>query len=221
MRQTPVGFKAEKLDLEGVISQPDELEGPFPAVLICHAEPHLGGTMESPVVAALVQGLADHGLLTLRFNYRGVGSSERETSLGPGEMEDTRAALKVLLSWPTVDRNRVAIVGYSFGAGISVRVLMREEKVLRAGVAISPPLELPPLGLQGVTKLGKLRRPLQVIIGQDDGLTKPDKLKEWAESWGNEGISTVVIEGADRSWQGKRNALSRTVSEFLTKAFQS
>ena len=216
-----MGFKAEKLDLEGVISQPDELEGPFPAVLICHAEPHLGGTMESPVVAALVQGLADHGLLTLRFNYRGVGSSERETSLGPGEMEDTRAALKVLLSWPTVDRNRVAIVGYSFGAGISVRVLMREEKVLRAGVAISPPLELPPLGLQGVTKLGKLRRPLQVIIGQDDGLTKPDKLKEWAESWGNEGISTVVIEGTDRSWQGKRNALSRTVSEFLTKAFQS
>ena len=177
--------------------------------------------MESPVVKVLVQGLAERGLLTLRFNYRGVGSSEGETSLGPGEVEDTRAALKVLRSWPTVDRNRVGVVGYSFGAGISVRVLMREEKVLRAGVAISPPLELPPLGLEGITKLDKLRRPLQVIIGQDDGLTKPDKLKEWAENWENEGISTVVIEGTDRSWQGKRNVLSRTVSEFLTHAFQS
>ena len=221
MRQTPVGFKVNKLDLEGVIGEPEEIEAPFPAVLICHPEPHLGGTMESPVVTALVQGLANQGLLTLRFNSRGVGASEGETSLGPGEMEDARAALKLLHSWPTVDRDRLAVAGYSFGAGISVRMLVREEKVLRAGVAISPPLELPPLGLEGIPRLDKLRRPLQVIIGGDDGLTRPDKLKEWTDGLGNPGISTVIVEGTDRSWQGKRSALSRHVSEFLTKAFAS
>ena len=216
-----MGFRAGKLDLEGVISQPDELEGPFPAVLICHPEPHLGGTMESPVIAALVQGLAARGLLTLRFNYRGVGASEGETGLGPGEMEDARAALRLLRSWPTVDRNRVAVAGYSFGAGISVRVLVREEKSLRAGVAISPPLELPPLGLEGVPRLDKLKRPLQVLIGANDRLTRPDKLKEWVDGWGNAGLRTVIVEGADRSWEGKRNALSRHVSEFLTESFRS
>ena len=219
MRQTPIGFRASKLSLEGVISQPDEMSGPFPGVLICHPEPHLGGTMESPVIDALVRGLADWGLLTLRFNYRGVGSSEGATSMGPGEMEDARAALKVLRSWPGVDRGRTAVVGYSFGAGISVRMLAREQRVLRAGVAISPPLELPPLGLEGVPRLDRLRRPLQVIIGAEDGLTRPDKLTEWAEGWGNEAIRAVVVDGADRSWQGKRSALSRSVAEFLAQAF--
>ena len=221
MRQTPIAFRAGKLNLEGVISQPDEIGGPFPSVLICHPEPHLGGTMESPVIDALAYGLADRGLLTLRFNYRGVGSSDGATSMGPGEMEDARAALKVLRSWPGVDRTHVAVAGYSFGAGISVRLLAREQRVLRAGIAISPPLELPPLGLEGVPKLGSLRRPLQVIIGAEDGLTRPDKLREWADGWGNNAISTVIVAGADRSWQGKRNALSRNVAEFLTQAFGS
>ncbi len=220
MRQTPIAFRAGKLSLEGVISQPDELQGPLPGVLICHPEPHLGGTMESPVIGTLVQALADNGLLTLRFNYRGVGSSEGATSMGPGEMEDARAALKVLRSWPNVDRRRIAVVGYSFGAGISVRMLVRERRVLHAGIAISPPLELPPLGLEGVPKLDGLRRPLLIIIGADDGLTQADKLRDWADGWNNDAINTVITEGTDRSWQGKRSALSRNVTAFLQKAFK-
>ncbi len=52
--------------------------------------------MENNVVVALAEGLQCSGLATLRFNFRGVGSSQESYDEGRGEREDARAALRFL-----------------------------------------------------------------------------------------------------------------------------
>ena len=99
MRQTAIAFKSGKLTLEGVLTIPQELSGPFGALVVCHPLPSLGGDMDVPVVTAVCRAADRQGLATLRFNFRGVGDSEGEFDSGVGEQEDVRAALDVLRRW--------------------------------------------------------------------------------------------------------------------------
>lgn len=218
LRQTPISFTSGAFSLEGVVTQPVDPAGDLPGILLCHPEPHLGGTMASPVIEALVRGLTERGFLTLRFNYRGIGESEGESGLGAGELEDAKAALKILRSWPGVDRKRIAIVGYSFGAGIVVRLALREKKAVRASVAVSPSLILPPLGIQDVKGMGSLERPMLVLIGEEDGLTPPAQLQEWVEGLDNPSVRIMIAPEANRSWEGKRNNMTDRIARFLDES---
>lgn len=217
MRQIPISFKSGGLSLEGVVTQPDT-EGDWVGIVLCSPEPQLGGTMESPVIGALVRGLSERGFATLRFNYRGIGSSEGESGLGHGELDDARAAIKMLQSWPGVDKSKIVTVGYSFGAGINARLALREKKSIRITVCVSPPLTLPPLGLQALHDLNSLNYPLLVLIGEKDGLTSPDDLREWVQGLDNSLVQMETVPDADRSWQGKRDELANRIAKFVTRS---
>lgn len=217
MRQIPISFKSGGLSLEGVVTQPDT-EGDWVGIVLCSPEPQLGGTMESPVIGALVRGLSERGFATLRFNYRGIGSSEGESGLGRGELDDARAAMKMLQSWPGVDKSKIVTVGYSFGAGINARLALREKKSIRITVCVSPPLTLPPLGLQALHDLNSLNYPLLVLIGEKDGLTSPDDLREWVQGLDNSLVQMETVPDADRSWQGKRDELANRIAKFVTRS---
>jgi alpha/beta superfamily hydrolase len=60
--------------------------------LICHPNPVQGGTMLNKVVSTLQRTARDAGLITLRFNYRGVGASAGTHDMGSGEVDDAQAA---------------------------------------------------------------------------------------------------------------------------------
>ena len=53
--------------------------------LVCHPHPLGGGTMHNKVVFRAAAGLLDAGLITLRFNFRGVGKSVGTFDNGVGE----------------------------------------------------------------------------------------------------------------------------------------
>ena len=139
MRQTAIEFNSGKLSLEGVLTVPQGLSGPFPALLACHPHPVLGGNMDNPVIMAICKTADSQGIATLRFNFRGVGGSEGEFSNGVGEQEDLKAALNVLRRWPGIDRKRLALVGYSFGGSVVLGGL-RQYKDARSLVLIAPPI---------------------------------------------------------------------------------
>ncbi len=69
--------------LEAIIKEP--AGEPKGVALVCHPHPMGGGTMHNKVVYRAAAGLVDAGLVTLRFNFRGVGASTGEHDDGDGE----------------------------------------------------------------------------------------------------------------------------------------
>ncbi|MDX1497625.1 MAG: alpha/beta fold hydrolase, partial [Salinisphaeraceae bacterium] len=80
-------------------------------------------------------GLAEN-IATLRFNFRGVGSSEGSFDEGIGETEDAYA----MYEWLRAQRPELPLVlaGFSFGAAVALRLAARVEASLL--VSIAPPL---------------------------------------------------------------------------------
>ncbi|MDP2193729.1 MAG: alpha/beta hydrolase, partial [Alphaproteobacteria bacterium] len=121
--------------IEGRFHQ--SLKKTAPVALILSPHPKQGGTMNNRVTHSLFKTFAYKGFSVLKFNYRGVGYSEGVYDEGEGELSDAASALDWLQSiLPMAERFWVA--GYSFGALLSMQLLMRRPE-LEGFIAVSPP----------------------------------------------------------------------------------
>jgi alpha/beta superfamily hydrolase len=110
-----------------------ELRPGAPGAVVCHPHPAFGGRMDTPLVLALADALADAGLSTVRFNFRGIDGSDGTPTGGHLEQDDVRAASAWLRAQGCP---RVALVGYSFGALMAMKALAAGEPAAAyAGVA--------------------------------------------------------------------------------------
>src|SRR5262245_32835592 len=98
--------------LEAILKEP--AGEPRGVALVCHPHPLGGGTMHNKVVFRVAAGLVDAGLITLRFNFRGVGASTGEHNEIEGGREDVRDALDYLSSQYPV--HEITLAGFSFGS---------------------------------------------------------------------------------------------------------
>jgi alpha/beta superfamily hydrolase len=199
----PVAFTSEGLTLEGILRQP--VSAPFPAAAVCHPHPQYGGDMHNYVVVAVCQALAEAGIASLRFNFRGVGRSEGEYGDGLGERADAAAALVYLRQLETVDPDKVSIVGYSFGAAVA---LAAADERVAAVAAISPPS----LG-QSVPDPA-VRCPTLLISGEQDEFAPPASLSALATTIGPH-CQMSVVRGADHFWEGYEKELAQVVAQFF------
>jgi alpha/beta superfamily hydrolase len=108
-----------------------------PIALVMHPHPQHGGTMNSKVAYRLYESFARCGFSVLRFNFRGVGNSEGEFDNGVGELSDAAAALDWLHN-QNPHAESIWISGFSFGAWITMQLLMRRPDVNRF-IAVAPP----------------------------------------------------------------------------------
>jgi alpha/beta superfamily hydrolase len=105
--------------IEALLEEPEDV-APRMSAVVCHPHPLYGGTMHNKVVYRLARGLRRAGIVVLRFNFRGVGSSAGEHGHLEGEIEDARAALAWLRGrYPTLP---FALAGFSFGSGVVTRL---------------------------------------------------------------------------------------------------
>jgi len=112
--------------------------GPFPAAVVCHPHPLMGGTMDNTIVVAVCRVLAARGWAALRFNFRGAGRSAGSFDEGCGETDDVAGAVGFLRAKAEVDASRLAVVGYSFGAGVGLRYAAGENMPRVVRVLDSP-----------------------------------------------------------------------------------
>ena len=113
--------------LEAILKEPDgEVRG---VALVCHPHPLGGGTMHNKVVYRAAAGLLDAGLVTLRFNFRGVGASSGEHDDGDGEKDDVRDALKYLSE--NYPNKEITLAGFSFGSRVGTEVALDDERVMQ------------------------------------------------------------------------------------------
>lgn len=111
-----------------------------PIALVLHPHPLHGGSMNNKVVYNVFQAFKRRGFSVLRFNFRGVGRSQGEYDHGQGELSDAATALDWLQA-QNPDPGQCWLVGFSFGAWISMQLLMRRPEV--AGfISISPPANM-------------------------------------------------------------------------------
>ncbi|OPY70583.1 MAG: Alpha/beta hydrolase family protein [Syntrophorhabdaceae bacterium PtaU1.Bin034] len=129
--------------LEGVLQEGTGEGG----VVICHPHPLYGGSMWSNVVEAIEEGFSEAGFTTLKFNFRGVGSSTGHYDDGVGETDDLLAARRFLEERIGKDTPLV-LAGYSFGAWICSRALAHIEHQKEVFIVALPFSAYSPEGLR-------------------------------------------------------------------------
>ncbi|MBS0589182.1 MAG: alpha/beta hydrolase [Proteobacteria bacterium] len=102
--------------------------------VLCHPHPLQGGTMTNKVVTTLERALREIGLATVRFNFRGVGTSQGTFDDGVGETEDALAVVRWVQSVRPHDA--LWMGGFSFGSYVATRVA--GQRPVRQLIAIAP-----------------------------------------------------------------------------------
>ncbi len=201
-------FNGPEGRIEARLHQSEERNAPIAIVL--HPHPLHGGTMNNKVVYHAFQAFVRNGFSVLRFNFRGVGKSQGAFDHGVGELIDAAAAMDWLqLQCP--DHNSCWIAGFSFGAWISLQLLMRRPEI-DGFVAISPPASsydfnfLSPCPAQGV-----------IIQGTKDKIVKEEivyNLYEKLAKQRNSSVEYVAIEG-DHFFTGNHAALAAAIEGYI------
>jgi alpha/beta superfamily hydrolase len=162
--------------------------------------------MHNDVVDALCDAAVDHGIVALRFNFRGTGRSEGSHDKGIGEQDDVRAALAYLRDLPEVDGARIALAGYSFGAAVAVRAASGSD--IRALIAVSLPTMMP---LDGVS----ITCPALFVSGDEDEYSDADDLTEFVQGLGPQ-AELKLLPGLGHFWFGVERDLQAIIAPFLT-----
>ncbi len=213
MRQAAISFRSKRLTLDGVTSTPEQSNGEWAAVVVCHSHPTLGGSMSDPVVMAICQAADNAGIATLRFNFRGVGESEGQFANGDEEGHDVKAALDVLRKWPNIDGKRVAVAGYSLGAAIILDDLTRLKRA-RAFALVAPTVA----SLRN-PKFASDNRARLVVAGQNDKVAPSLEIQRELDAV-KQPLRFTEMPGADHSMRGQEAEIGKLVSEFLDDALR-
>ena len=208
MRQTAIAFKSKRLTLEGVLALPSDLPQPYPAFVMCHPHPLLGGNMDHSVVSTVCRAVSEAGFASFRFNFRGVERSEGEFKNGEDVHHDIKAALRMMRRWPGVDGRRVALGGYSFGAGAILRGL-RHFRSARSLVLIAPPLSS-----IGDSRIVNDKRRKLFVVGQNDRLVSSVGLQRVLDGV-REPLQFREIASGDHSLSGCEWEVADQVAEFV------
>jgi len=119
--RTDPSNRAIKLDngVVGTLNRPAGAAG-APAVLMLHGF----GSQKDEVgnmYARLADALAERGIGSLRIDFRGFGKSDGDTGMTTvgAQVEDAVAAYEYLAGLPWVDPERIGVIGFSLGGGIS------------------------------------------------------------------------------------------------------
>ena len=209
-----VGLIEGALDLpEGLRDAPGSYR-PRGIALVAHPHPLLGGTMDNKVAQTLARTFAQLGYVTLRTNFRGVGTTEGTHDDGKGEADDLVAVVEWMKdpfnwqgipeldghAWPLlVSELPLAMAGFSFGSYVSSYVAARlqeldmaPERLIMVGSATSK-WEVAPVPKDTI-----------VIHGEVDDVIPLSSVLDWARP---QELVVQVIPGADHFFHRKLHCI--------------
>ena len=184
-----------------------------PIALLLHPHPQHGGTMHNKVVYTLNQAFTKCGFSTLRFNFRGVGRSQGSYGRGEGELQDAASAL----DWLQQNNPNAAscwIAGFSFGAWISMQLLMRRPEI---GGFISV---APPANLFDFTFLAPCPASGLIVHGDNDDVVPQEAVQKLVDKLKHQKdiqIQFKVASGANHFFADQMDQLGEIVTEYLTQ----
>jgi pimeloyl-ACP methyl ester carboxylesterase len=133
--QDTVAFQnaSANITLAGALTRPKD-EGPYPAVVLVSGSGPQNRNSEvfnHKLFLVLADHLTRQGIAVLRYDERGVGDSEGtyEGATSEDLARDVAAAARFLKARPTIDSNRVGLLGMSGGGLLAPMVHTRLEAV--------------------------------------------------------------------------------------------
>lgn len=213
MKPLHVIFPCGGIKLEGLYYGV-ETSATVPGVVVCHPHPLYGGSMHNNVTYAVADALVKSGIAALLFNFRGVGRSGGRHGGGDAEQQDILAALDWLKGHPGVDKERLGLAGYSFGAGVALPVACQDELV-KAMALISPYFESPPAAL-----LKDCLKPKLIMGGSSDDMVTPSDVRLYGRESAEPKICEIIT-GADHFWGGYEGQMADKVAVFFHSSLQA
>lgn len=195
--------------LEGILKEP--VGEPKGVALVCHPHPLGGGTMHNKVVFRAAAGLVDAGLVTLRFNFRGVGASTGEHNEIEGGMEDVRDVLDYLVTeYPD---QPITLAGFSFGSRVGMAVGIDDDRVVRL-ISIGSPVDK----YGDYDFLMAVRKPILFIHGDSDEFGAIENLRALYEKVAaNTDAELVVFNNCGHFFDDYLNELRDAIRDWVLK----
>lgn len=191
--------------LEAILKEPaGEVHG---AALVCHPHPLGGGTMHNKVVFRAAAGLVDAGLVTLRFNFRGVGASDGEHD-GSQEKQDVRDCLNYLSE--NYPNQEITLAGFSFGSRMGSEVALDDERIVRL-ISIGTPVDK----YNDFDYLENLTKPILFIHGDRDEFGALENVRKLVAKVPN--AELVYFENCGHFFDNHLNELRETVKNWAMK----
>jgi alpha/beta superfamily hydrolase len=188
-----------------------ELQDPAAVAVICHPHPSGGGTLHNKVVFRAARGLENANVATLRFNFRGVGTSGGKHDAGDGEQDDVVAAIE----WARRGHpgKKLIVGGFSFGSWVASRTAC-EIADIDAIFLIGAPVNK-----YDLSYLRHCEKPMLFLHGTEDEYGDVEKLEKLVE--GIRTAESVLVTGADHFFTKQIEAVEETMRNWATEILES
>ena len=192
--------------IEAILKEP--AGEPRGVAVVCHPHPLGGGTMHNKVVFRAAAGLVDAGLTTLRFNFRGVGSSTGEHNEIEGGVEDVQDALDYMAgTYPGQD---MTLAGFSFGSRTGMAVGVNDDRVKRL-ISIGTPVEK----YRDYEFLYDVKKPILFVHGDKDEFCSVENLRSLTDKIPH--AEVIIFENCGHFFDEHFNELREAVSEWVKR----
>lgn len=190
--------------LEAILKEPNgAIKG---AALVCHPHPLGGGTMHNKVVYRAAGGLVEAGLVVLRFNFRGVGSSTGAHDDGDGERQDVKDALDYLSE--NYPNQPITLAGFSFGSRVGTEVSLDETRIVRL-ISIGTPVDK-----YDFSFLKNNKKPILFVHGDRDEFGSVENLKTLVEQIEANDKKLIVFESCGHFFDNHLIELKNSVRDW-------
>ncbi len=184
--------EADALTLKGTLNKPPG-DGPFPALVLLHG----CGGIQPRRDHRWAQRLSGWGYVTLQvdsFRPRGISnvctySGKDSVDMVEKRVNDAYDAKTFLAGLPFVDRERIAVMGWSHGGMTTLQALYKEKAApFRAAIAFYPSCRRVLTGLNA---------PLLILIGEADDWTPAERcVSMLPKEKGSSEVTLKVYPGA-------------------------
>lgn len=191
-------------DIEACLTVPSEINQQYFAVL---GHPHSlqGGSMNNKVVTTMARTFRDLGIVSLRFNFRGVGGTEGQYDEGVGESEDMLSIIADLsFLFPQA---RCLLAGFSFGSYVTYRAACQSNCPLLISIA-------PPVHHYDYTEFGNDPDNWLVVQGDADEVVPYQTVMDFFKQEKPQAVVETFTESG-HFFHGKLIALKQRLSEMI------
>ncbi len=197
--------------LDAVLAYPFA-DRPTHSALIVGPHPLMGGRLENNVVRQVGRGLAEHGMLSLRFRFAGaeVSADVMEAFWSTGRApEDPRRADEAGAVHACIagqSAGPILLVGYSFGAALlNGLITPRTSGVVLIG---------PTLAQHDYANLARRSVPKLVFTADNDFATPLATTQAWVDA-AAEPKRLVVVPAAEHFYRGQEQRLVQEIVTWL------